>query len=780
MSGELMTTKNIQGASVLPSIDEIAEILTNGPAVMYVTGTDDYAATYISPNVETQIGYKPNDFTDDASFWASRIHPEDAAQVFDGLQSLLENGHHTLEYRFRLKDGGYRWMHDEAKLIRAPDGEPRKIVGHWIDITERKKIEEALRKSEASLANAQRIACLGNWDWDIVNNGLYWSDEIYRIFGLREREFGETYDAFLNSVHPDDRALVQKSVDAALNEGAAYSIDHRIVLPGGEIRIVHEQGEIVRDEGGRPVQMNGTVQDVTEERQAAEALHESDDRLRLVADALPLMIYYMDNRLRYRFVSKEAANWYARPISEVIGQSAESIMGKANVASMLPYFEDVLSGKGVTFDKAITYPDGVTRQVHTIYVPHVTDPGEVAGFFGLVVDQTERTALEESLRQSQKMEAVGQLTGGIAHDFNNLLAVVIGNLEMVADHLQADTPAFDFVRNAFTAAERGASLTHNLLAFSRQQVLQPEETDLAKLIGETKALISISMGEKIVMEIQTGDNLWRCKVDQAQLQNAILNLSINARDAMSSGGDVTISAENTPLDAARAEALELDEGDYVCLSITDNGPGIPDEVIEHVFEPFFTTKGAGEGSGLGLSMVYGFVQQSGGCVDIETGEGEGTSVRLYFPAIVPDEAEAVEIDAERQSGLTAPNATILLVEDNAAFREITRTILESLNYRVIDFGTAEEALTVIGDTTRFDLMLSDIGLPGEMNGHELAEYAASARPSLKIVLMSANTDSGVIGGLIDSNVSAFLRKPHRKADLSQTLRRVLGLDTLAT
>jgi CheY-like chemotaxis protein len=284
------------------------------------------------------------------------------------------------------------------------------------------------------------------------------------------------------------------------------------------------------------------------------------------------------------------------------------------------------------------------------------------------------------------------------------------------------------------------------------------------------------MGEKIAVTLQTGDDLGRCKVDQVQLQNAILNLSINARDAMPSGGDVTISAENTVVDARRAEDLELDAGDYICLSVRDNGPGIPEDVIEHVYEPFFTTKDVGEGSGLGLSMVYGFVRQSGGAVDIESREGEGTTIRLYFPAIEPKVDTAVEIDTEEKGVQTEPNATILLVEDNAAFREITRTILQSLNYRVIDFGTAEDALSVIGDTTRFDLLLSDIGLPGEMNGHDLAEYAASARPGLKIVLMSAHTDPAVIGGVIDRNVSAFIRKPHRKADLNNTLRRVLELE----
>jgi CheY-like chemotaxis protein len=238
---------------------------------------------------------------------------------------------------------------------------------------------------------------------------------------------------------------------------------------------------------------------------------------------------------------------------------------------------------------------------------------------------------------------------------------------------------------------------------------------------------------------------------------------------------LTVNVENTHLDSNRAADLELEAGDYVCLSVCDTGPGIPHDVIEHVYEPFFTTKDVGEGSGLGLSMVYGFARQSGGSVDIETGSGEGTTVRLYFPAIVPD--IPIEMGAEVQDERAEPVATILLVEDNAAFREITRKILESLNYHVVDFGNAEGALTVIGDIARFDLLLSDIGLPGRMDGHDLAEYAASAQPGLKIVLMSAHNDKGIGGGIVDHNVSAFLRKPHRKAELARILRRVLDHDS---
>lgn len=694
---------------------------------------------------------------------------------------------------------GERNGYDERLTLKFPDNVERifeirkfpvtdgagKVVGVGTistDTTERVAAERALRKSEASLNNAQRIAHLGNWDWDIVNNTLYWSDEIYNIFGLKGREFGESYEAFLSSVHPDDRDFVKASVEAALNEGKPYSIDHRIVLPGDEIRVVHEQGEIVYDAAGHPIQMNGTVQDVTEQREAERALRASEERFRAFVDNLPGGLALKDADHKVLFVNGRLADWYGVPADELIGK----IFPEVVVAPQNPEFfaaqQKVLeSGEALETEITAVLADGAEHHLHTVIFPVETGDGRQLNVGTLSFDVTDRKRTEDMLRQAQKMQAVGQLTGGVAHDFNNLLAVVIGNLELIAGHFvdraQQDSPVFNSVRQAFAAAERGASLTHHLLAFARQQVLQPEVLDLGRLIGETKELMSVSMGEKISVTLDCDDNLWRCTVDGVQLQNAILNLAINARDAMSSCGNLAIRTENVHIDSERAAVLEMDEGDYVCLSVSDDGSGIPDEILEHVYEPFFTTKEAGQGSGLGLSMVYGFVRQSGGSVDIETDVGRGTTVRLYFPAAVDPATPAAEGKAQAKGDCPEREAKILLVEDNRMFRDVTREILESANFRVVDTGTAEEALEEISAATHFDLLLSDIGLPGAMDGHALAQFAASARPGLKIVLMSAHTDRVMNGAVVDHNVAAFLRKPHRKAELLNTLRRVLKLDS---
>lgn len=658
-----MTTKNDHGAEASLAADNLAEIISFGPAVVYVAeASGKFGATYVSPNVESQLGHAPDDFTGNAAFWADHIHPEDVARVFADLPVLFENGHYTHDYRFRAKDGSYRWMRDVLNLIRDPAGEPQKIVGFWTDITELKNTEERLRRSENRLAEAQRIAKIGSWNWNIQTNELVWSDEIYRIFGLAPRRFAGSYEAFLERVHPDDRQAVTDAVDRALHHNEPYSIEHRIVLPDGEEKIVHERSGVVFDDDGKPLRMIGTVQDTTE-----------------------------------------------------------------------------------------------------------------------------RHRTETALRQAQKMEVVGQLTGGVAHDFNNLLAIVIGNLEMAADGLPPGSRAHHFIHTAIDAAERGASLTHHLLAFSRQQVLQPLDTDIGKLIADTQDMIAVGMGERITLETRIEDDLRRCRVDPVQLQNAILNLTLNARDAMPSGGTVTIDARNTVIEAGRAAALDIAAGDYVCLSVRDDGPGIPEDILPHIYDPFFTTKEIGKGSGLGLSMVHGFVRQSEGCVEIETAAGEGATFRLLLPAVVADRQAGADREGQVAGDAhSAGDATILLVEDNASFRDITTTILQSLNFRVIAFGTAEDALATIDDATPIDLLLTDIGLPGDMDGHALAAYALSARPDLKIVLMSAHTDPALFETATDRAasdqagpdhyISAFLRKPHRKAELAGTLRQVLGLE----
>jgi signal transduction histidine kinase len=360
-------------------------------------------------------------------------------------------------------------------------------------------------------------------------------------------------------------------------------------------------------------------------------------------------------------------------------------------------------------------------------------------------------AAEEALRQSQKMEAVGQLTGGIAHDFNNLLTGIIGSLELLDKRIaQGRTDGIDrYTRTAREAAQRAAALTHRLLAFSRRQTLDPNPTDLSTLIGGMEDLIRRSVGPSIMVWVATAPDAWTATVDPNQLENALLNLCINARDAMPDGGRLTIETANRSIEASVARTLEMEPGDYAVLSVTDTGTGMPADVISRAFDPFYTTKPIGKGTGLGLSMVYGFVRQSGGQVRIYSEVGLGTTISLYLPRFQGGEPEAPAIErvfVSAQGELAGVRGgTILLVDDEPAVRALIAEVLEELGYTIIQADNGPAGLLVLLSSARIDLLVTDVGLPGGMNGRQLADAARSRRPNLRVLFITGYAEGAAIG-----------------------------------
>jgi signal transduction histidine kinase len=381
-----------------------------------------------------------------------------------------------------------------------------------------------------------------------------------------------------------------------------------------------------------------------------------------------------------------------------------------------------------------------------------------------------RQRVEQQLIQAQKMEAVGQLTGGLAHDFNNLLAIIIGNLDAVRESCTYDREMAELTGSAVEAALRGAELTRQLLAFARRQSLAPERCDINATIGSTVRLLSRTLGEDIVFDLQLGTGVWPVMVDVAQLEAAIANLATNARDAMPDGGQLTIVTRNTRLDEDYAQRYdEVAPGDYVLIEVTDSGSGMAPEVLQHIFEPFFTTKEPGRGTGLGLSMVFGFMKQSGGHISAYSEFGEGTTFRLYLPP-VPDAVASTEPTTQATPEL-GRNEVILAVEDSAGLREILVRQLTSAGYRVLEAGDARVALETIDSGADIDLLLTDIVMPGGMNGHELARLAMLRRPDLKTLLTTGFSD--VTNGNGTSVPLHILRKPYRKDELLHYVREAL-------
>ena len=553
------------------------------------------------------------------------------------------------------------------------------------------------------------------------------------------------------------------------------SFVYRIVRPDGEIRHIRRVALVSARENDKVVRRSGTMQDITEQVTADTALRESEQELRAIYDtaAVGIALTGGDGKLLrtnlafQRMLGRSGEKLKVTPFAEIT--HADDIEGD------LELFHQVLAGTldGYQLDKRFLDSDGKPVWASMQVTGLKNEQGETEATIATVADITERKHMEEQLRQAQKMEAVGQLTGGVAHDFNNLLAVMLGNLELIRDHVDADSAVSAMIDRSVKASERGAALTHRLLAFSRKQTLLPTTIDLNKLALGMTDMLRRTLGETIEIKSSEADNLWLCHADQSQLENVLLNLAINARDAMPEGGLLTIETANKSLsDEYAAAQAEVEPGDYVMLGVSDTGSGMAKDTLQHIFEPFYTTKELGKGTGLGLSMVYGFAKQSGGNVTIYSEPGDGTTVKLYLPRSVGQNDDAA-LDRARSDIPSSQGEKILIVEDDADVRTLAVALLSGLGYEIAEAASGEAALEVMKYSAAIDLLLSDVVLPGAMNGPDLAAEVRRQGPTTKIVYMTGYAEQAFDNQNTLDEHTRVLQKPFKKADLATTIRSVL-------
>lgn len=647
------------------------------------------------------------------------------------------------------------------------------------DITERKQAEDALLKTQKGLSEAQRIARLGNWDWDIGTNELFWSDEIYRIFGLTRREFGTTYDAFVSSVHPDDREFVKKSVNEALYEGKNYNIDHRIVLPDGSMRTVHEQAEVAFDDAGKPVRMIGTVLDITERKQAEDALRENKRMLETLLSNLPGLAY------RCRNDKDWTMEFISDGVFKLTGYTVDDFLVHRTVTWGIKIHpedrEQVWNGVQAALEKREPYElvyriitkSGDEKWVWERGRGIFSSDGDLVYLEGFVTDITERKLLEEQLRQAQKMEAIGRLAGGVAHDFNNLLTVIINYSDLMLLRSNIDERTQANIREIKRSGERAAALTNQLLAFSRRQVLQPRVLDLNAVVADMENMLRRLLPEHIEIVIVPDPSLRRVKADPGQIEQVIMNLAVNAGDSMPEGGRLIIETANVgkgeEYSVKHPEALN---GHYVMLAVSDTGHGMDEETLSHIFEPFYTTKGLSQGTGLGLATTYGIVKQSGGNISVSSEVGQGTAFKIYLPC-VEEEAERLEGNGVMEETQPGGTETILVTEDEEAVRDLVSTVLREKGYQVLEASDSDEAFQVCDqhDGT-IHLLVADVVMP-KMSGLELAGRLRGVSPEMKVLYISgyANNEIGQQGIL--SQDTAFLGKPFTYDVLLSKVRELL-------
>jgi PAS domain S-box-containing protein len=727
-----------------------------------------------------------------------RLMLPDEAEVLDQFERHFRGAtsYFESEYELPTSFGKPKWFLARAKVVRRDDkGKAQRVVGVLRDISRRKQNLQDSLVVQQRWERAVHGTSDGLYDWDLLTGHVWYAARFRAIVGYSEQDFPDTFSAFQNIVEEADRGRVMASIRAHLENRTPLDVRCRVRTASGDSLWCRMRGEAERSAGGRPLRLAGSISDISGQVEAERALNRTQDFYGTILDSLPLYIAYADCSERVIYANRRFQQFFDIPLTDSRGRSVGDIVGQRRYEVIGAYVRAALQGDTVEQQGRFRDATGRAIDMEAAFVPHRDEAGQIQGCFVAVRDVTEKRLLEAELRQSQKMEAVGRLTGGIAHDFNNLLAVIIGNTQLLARSLRESPRLLRQAETALKAAMRGGELTRRLLAFARQQVLEPKVVDLNGLVAGMFELLRRSLTGEIDIRLQLlgrepecggrkdaqeqpESEAWPVKIDPGQLENAVLNLVINARDAMPEGGTITIATRNVVVgDTALAERSIGEDaprpGEYVLLEVTDTGSGISADTLKRVFEPFFTTKDVGKGSGLGLSMVYGFVKQSDGYINVRSSVGSGTSVHLYFPRTHALADHASLDQGAFTEALPRGDETILVVEDNPEVRDTAVEILGSLGYRLLEASNGHQALEKFMQHPDVALVFSDVMLPGGLLGTSLVTKLCERRAGLKVLMTTGFSESAIMHrGLLDGSI-AVLSKPYKVEDLARRVRAIL-------
>lgn len=668
---------------------------------------------------------------------------------------------------------GRRVLLDTLKTpYLGPEGETLGLIGISRDITARTQAEERLRKSEAELKEAQSLAHIGNWELNPATMKAAWSDEVFRILGIETTD--DTGPELLSTLlHPDDRDAVLSSLQLAATGCHQHNMEYRIVRPDGNTRWLSCHAEQVQDINGNILKLRGVIQDITQRKRNEQQMHDSEERYRTIFEGAPEGVWLIGPDRRTIEVNKSLCDILGYQRDEMIGNTPLDFVDEKNREIFIEQTGKITTTEKREYEIELRHKDGHNIPTYFRATTLHNTSGGVLEAVAFVSDLTEQKAAEIALRRAQKMDAVGQLTGGIAHDFNNILGIILGNLSFLQRLVDDDEKALKRVETANKAALRAADLTKQLLGFSRKQAQNSIATNINQVIRGMDSLIIRSITPEVEIEHHLADNLWLTDIDPGDFEGALLNLILNARDAMPGSGKLTIESSNKVLDTAYTKVNpSVIQGEYVQLEVSDTGCGIPADILEHIFEPFFTTKPQGKGTGLGMSMVFGFAQRSGGYVKAYSEPAIGTTIRLYMPRFI-GAAEQPKFPENEKAKPAHGREIILVVDDEEDLLELVKTFLEELGYTIVTANNGQQALELLTDNPSIDLLFSDVVMPGGMNGYALAEQAKIIVPELKVLLTSGFTSKAVTRNGQAHFKANLLSKPYRQADLATRVRLVL-------
>ncbi len=792
--------------------EKLHQLLAHSPAVLYTLAIEGAKVTpvVVSDNIERLLGVTVPETSYD--WWQESLHPRDRDRVLADFATGLAQGGYSMEYRVRHKDGSYRWVEDNNRVLRGDSGQPKEAVGVWTDVTERKRTEGRMMAQHAvtrvlaaspSLADASAqilqaicecldwelgilwhvdqtanvLRCVQIWHPPLAQCAVFEADCRKRAFihgiGLPGRVLSSVKAAWIpDVVHDNNFPRAPLAAQAGLHAAFGFPI-----ILGNEVLGVleffsHEFRQPDEDVLKMMTAIGSQIGQFIERKRAEQAQHDSNQKLRLLIQVSPLAIVALDGQGNVLMWNPAAERIFGWTEAEVLGRPTPIIPANQQ-QEFRARIEDVLGGKTHDAIEVTRLHKNGSLVESILWTAPIRDSrGEIASVLLFLADNTERKSLEEQFRQAQKMEAIGVLASGVAHDFNNLLTIISGYSEMLLSQTPPDAKAHGPLSEIHRAGERAAGLTRQLLAFSRKQILSPQIVNLNSLVAETEKMLTRIIGADIDMAKSLDPSLWPVKADPGQIEQVILNLIVNARDAMPKGGQITVETRNTELNADYScQHVDVKEGQFVVLAVTDTGTGMDAETKSRIFEPFFTTKDVGKGTGLGLATVHGIVKQSGGHIEVYSELGRGTSFKIYLPRI-----EGTPTD--RSALTTAPvpngNETILLVEDGMEVLELARTSLTSRGYTVLPASNGEQALKIVSEHAGpIDLLVTDVVMP-RMSGRELAEKLMVDRPGLKVLYMSGYTDDAIVRhGVLQSGV-AFLQKPFTPVVFARKVREVIG------